>query len=972
MINLLQQTINLQQTSQEFNENNKKTEMEWNCLLNYLQSPSQSGMIKSDSPITLHTDKKFEKDLSGQWVWYKNQVLPTLKIKLIPSSYRQIIVDEADITNLDYFVAIQCFAVFSNNQILEVKLEGTTLVKFNKEKVADMRSIRLTETINSLNCRYFLFTLTTFQGREGNEQKSFELLEQKIQRSSHGDDIRLRALKNTLISQCISIQTRKKSLHQRVSLLCQLHPFVPNEFNRLLQMLHGENPEEILSSDIRGLYFYFSNKKIRHKIFHPFYLAARFNKAIRLYYLDNGNDKDADLSDVFLKVQKEVEQALLSEQNDEECYTNQKKKNQRTLDAKLIVQILGKKSASNDQASCQKTTKPQNFELFKSKVLNYLMPLQSNAIKIIDEDDVITPQYKSINYDETLYGLAYTKIFPKILNTLFEYQEKRAQYPSYLHSVGYSAQKEEATDFSKEANKEKNKQIIKYKSTLIHKYDEKLRSKLTKIQLNSDNQQVNILKSRSNILIQEQSQQFTSFGNNNMVIQQQEASQQSGLTNAMMMKFCGNMEETNRKSYTSTASETVPIKNQNSNNVNCKQQQNNVGMNNNQKLNDDAQSHISDQTERNEDNIDYFTPGDNKIKIRKMNVNNSTNKDNCLNHQQNSVNLFGLPDNKNISEFKTIDPIFFPQQNNQSKPLNHLQDLSYANLLAQPTAETQNQTDLANYQLIFQQIANQNSAPNNVSSLINISNSNQSQQNLIQNLQQFTQQSMNQQQFLHQQQQQHQNQAVLGAQLNQTSNNNNLQSLLLFNKLNQVQNPSLNQLIYDNNILQQNQLISTKNSANLTFNNNSTNLQNLQQLLINQNNFSTIIPQQNILQNQQSQDLLNLIQLNQQKQQQQLQIQQMIQQQQQQQIQPMNEQFNQQNQYFMNPLINQSNQPIFTEVSRKSIPLQPQQQNIIQMPLQQQHQLQANQFSIRNNNNNQFDNQMLADMCQQVMMPQFQ
>ncbi|KAL4485695.1 hypothetical protein ABPG72_010957 [Tetrahymena utriculariae] len=963
MISLLQQAINIQQTSQEFNENNKKTEMEWNCLLNYLQSPSKSRMAKNDSPITLHTDKKFEKDSSGQWVWYKNQVLPTLKIKLIPSNYRQIVADEQENGNLDYFVAIQCFAVFSNNQILEVKLEGTSVVKFNKEKVADMRSIRLTETINSLNCRYFLFTLTIFQGREGDEQNSFQLLEQKIQRSSHGDDIRMRALKNTLISQCISIQTRKKSLHQRVSLLCQLHPFVPNEFNRLLQMLHGENPEEILSSDIRGLYFYFSNKKIRHKIFHPFYLAARFNKAISLYYLNDGNDKDADLSDAFLKVQKEVEQTLLSEQNDEECYANQKKKNQRALDAKLIVQIHGKKSASNDEVSCQKTSKPQNFELFKNKVLNYLMPLQSNAIKIIDEDDVIPPQYKSIIYDETQYGFSYTKIFPKILNTLFEYQEKRAQYPSYLHSIGYSAQKEEATDFSKE----KNKSTIKYKSTLIHKYDEKLRNKLIKVSLPNDNQQVSILKGRSNILIQEQPQQFASFGNNNLMIQQQEAPSQTGLTSDMMMQLCAKMQETNRKSYTSTASETVPIKNQNTNTVNCQQQKKNVGF---YKVNGDAQSHISDQTEANEDNQDYFTPGDNKIKIRKMNVNNSTNKDSCLNLQQNSTNHYGFPDNKNISEFKTIDPLYFAQQNNQSTPLNHLKDLNYANLIAQPSFEAQNQTDLANYSFIFQQIANQNSAPNNnVSSLINISNSNQSQQNLIQNLQHLTQQNMNQPQFL---QQEHINQGILGAQMNQNSNNNNLQNLLLYNKLNQS-NLSLNQLIYDNDILQQNQMVPANKSANLSFNDNSTNIQNLQQLLINQNNYSTI-PQQNILQNQQSQDLLNLIQL-QQKQQQQLQIQQMIQQQQQQQqIQPINEQFNQQNQFLMNPLINQNNQSIFTEVSRKSITPQPQQQNIIQMPLQQQHQLQANQFSVRNNNNNnnQFDNQMLADMCQQVMMTQFQ
>lgn len=92
-------------------------------------------------------------------------------------------------------------------------------------------------------------------------------------------------------------------------------------------MLHGENPEEILSNDIRGLYFYFSNKKIRHKvtdfsdylhdffnknciilfvyqqIFHPFYLAARFNKSINLYYLNDENTNNSlDLAQAFLKI----------------------------------------------------------------------------------------------------------------------------------------------------------------------------------------------------------------------------------------------------------------------------------------------------------------------------------------------------------------------------------------------------------------------------------------------------------------------------------------------------------------------------------------------------------------------------------------------------------------------------------------------------------------------------------------------
>jgi len=67
------------------------------------------------------------------------------------------------------------------------------------------------------------------------------------------------------------------------------------------------------------------------------------------------------------------------------------------------------------------------------------MPLQSSAIKIADETEEIPLSYKLIDYDESVYQEAYTKVFPRILNTLFEYQERRSNYPIYLQSLSYSA-----------------------------------------------------------------------------------------------------------------------------------------------------------------------------------------------------------------------------------------------------------------------------------------------------------------------------------------------------------------------------------------------------------------------------------------------------------------------------------------------------------------------------------------------------
>jgi len=79
--------------------------MEWTTL-----SRSSSQTLK------LHANKKFEKDTQGFWVWYKNQVLPTFKIHLLPE-FNSLRAPSAKPADLSQYVALKCFAVFSNNQI---------------------------------------------------------------------------------------------------------------------------------------------------------------------------------------------------------------------------------------------------------------------------------------------------------------------------------------------------------------------------------------------------------------------------------------------------------------------------------------------------------------------------------------------------------------------------------------------------------------------------------------------------------------------------------------------------------------------------------------------------------------------------------------------------------------------------------------------------------------------------------------
>lgn len=116
--------------------------MEWTPLSDYLPSFPSSKNHAAQPPIILLTDKKFTKDPSGVWVWYKNQVLPTIKIKLNPAFFSRK--QQQHNQRTDLCVAIQCFAIFSGNSILQADLEGNTVAKCSKDLTAELRSIRLT------------------------------------------------------------------------------------------------------------------------------------------------------------------------------------------------------------------------------------------------------------------------------------------------------------------------------------------------------------------------------------------------------------------------------------------------------------------------------------------------------------------------------------------------------------------------------------------------------------------------------------------------------------------------------------------------------------------------------------------------------------------------------------------------------------------------------------------------------------
>lgn len=112
---------------------------------------------------------------------------------------------------------------------------------------------------------------------------------------------------------------------------------------------------------------------------------------------------------------------------------------------------------------------------------------------------------------------------------------------------------------------------------------------------------------------------------------------------------------------------------------------------------------MSDDTHAHDDELDCFTPGDNKIKIRKL---NALNQNSFLNLPSNTINNnFSLiQDNKNISEFKTLEPLLYAQSNNGANPLYKLSEGNFASFLPQAATEIHNNSlplDLSNYQLLL-------------------------------------------------------------------------------------------------------------------------------------------------------------------------------------------------------------------------------------------------------------------------------
>lgn len=88
-----------------------------------------------------------------------------------------------------------------------------------------------------------------------------------------------------MISPPIHILSRKKAHKERQSHNSLFDPFPVEKIEKKYNQILNQKPSNIpIENNIEGLYYYFTNPRIRCKIFHPLFLLLRFSNAINLYY----------------------------------------------------------------------------------------------------------------------------------------------------------------------------------------------------------------------------------------------------------------------------------------------------------------------------------------------------------------------------------------------------------------------------------------------------------------------------------------------------------------------------------------------------------------------------------------------------------------------------------------------------------------------------------------------------------------
>ncbi|EAS07171.1 hypothetical protein TTHERM_00647040 (macronuclear) [Tetrahymena thermophila SB210] len=201
------------------------------------------------------------------------------------------------------------------------------------------------------------------------------------------------------ISPPIYVESRKKSYQERQNKIKFYEPFQPEMITKHYSKGKGQS---IIQNTIDDLYTYFTTATIRHKIYHPFFMLLKFNKAIRLYYNTRMIKTNQQDEKFFYDTQKEIFNNLFSTSCD-------------SSDDPLLFMCLRK-------------PKKQDWPKDIQKIDKFLSNIESTALSYLESSDYpfqIPEEYTEIVYSDQLKNI-YTKSYNQISSLQFQMQSQRA------------------------------------------------------------------------------------------------------------------------------------------------------------------------------------------------------------------------------------------------------------------------------------------------------------------------------------------------------------------------------------------------------------------------------------------------------------------------------------------------------------------------------------------------------------------
>ncbi|KAL4477997.1 hypothetical protein ABPG72_013405 [Tetrahymena utriculariae] len=360
---------------------------------------------KDTFDIEMIDKKSFYDDKQHGWLWYKNLNIPTLKFR-----YSSFLRSSRDLN-------VQIFAIRkSEKQWSEVILKGAMSSQFSSaSSVTQLNSLRFSDTSYNYKGQKFILLIAFFEIMNDQPHHSDEVQEQieneNLQRIIKLHNQKLLCIK---ISPPIYVESRKKSYQERQNKIKFYEPFQPEMITKHYSKGKGQS---IIQNTIDDLYTYFTTATIRHKIYHPFFMLLKFNKAIRLYYNTRMIKTNQQDDKFFYDIQKEIFNNLFSTSCD-------------SSDDPLLYMCLRK-------------PKKQEWPKDIQKIDKFLSNIESTALSYLESSDYpfqIPEEYTEIVYSDQLKSI-YTKSYNQISNLQFQMQSQRAS--SHQANILYQQQFQE-------------------------------------------------------------------------------------------------------------------------------------------------------------------------------------------------------------------------------------------------------------------------------------------------------------------------------------------------------------------------------------------------------------------------------------------------------------------------------------------------------------------------------------------------